>query len=667
MVKFKKIGARLLTLILGAAVVLVGVLLLISATSSRKALMEQIETNLQTELDLNLEKMNAQIDSVAAMATEIAASLETSYKTTDWETYERMLIELISTNDMVLGSGFWFEPYAYDANEKYYGPYVYKDGGSIITIWDYSNEDYDYFSQEYYLNTVGTHGAFITDPYYDETSDITMATCSIAIYDNGTYLGCVTVDIAITSLQDVVGNIKIGKTGSGILLTSSGVYLAGVDNKLISGGASVSDVNTLTDLNTDGKYKLLTGKLDKTGWILVLKVLEAELLAPVNRMVIQMLVAGAIGLLAFAGIIVWQSSVITGSMKRITGFSQELAKGNFATDHIEITSSDEIATLSSSLNDMLDSNHDVISGIKGCASEIDAASAKLKGASDELAVSFGEIQKFVNEVNSTMMTTGASTEEVNASVEEVFANTNVLTEETMKSKNKAQEIMQRADGIKKKSSEAARKAQNLSEDFDKRLQISLENAKVVSKIKDMAQVISDIASQINLLSLNASIEAARAGESGRGFAVVASEIGQLATSTSEAVDKIQETIGEVNVAFNSLTKDASSILDFMRGTVNVDYGNFVETAEQYGSDAGEFEALSKNVYEMTSTIRSIMDEVAGAVQNIAESSESTASMIGAQISKLDDAAKDIQEVSSLASKEDDIAGEMKKMVDKFSI
>ena len=347
--------------------------------------------------------------------------------------------------------------------------------------------------------------------------------------------------------------------------------------------------------------------------------------------------------------------------------SGELASGNFAADHIAINSIDEIATVSTALNNMLDSNHEVISGIKSRAEEIEVSSKKLNSATEELASQITQIHSFMGEVNNAMMTSGAASEEVNASVEEVNSNTNLLAEQTQQSTDKAVEIKVRAEKIRKESDEAAKKARKLSDDFEKQLKVSLENAKVVTKIEEMAQVISDIASQINLLSLNASIEAARAGEAGRGFAVVASEIGQLANNTSEAVANIQGTINEVNDAFNGLTKDAGDMLSFMRNTVDHDYAEFVHTAEQYGNDAGEFESLSKNVSDMSATIRNIMNDVATAIESIAEAAETTSGMVSKQLAALDIAATEVENVSNLASREDDIAEEMKEVVDRFKI
>lgn len=320
-----------------------------------------------------------------------------------------------------------------------------------------------------------------------------------------------------------------------------------------------------------------------------------------------------------------------------------------------------------SLNEMFGNNRDIISNISDHSTDIMSASAKLRDASDMLLNEFTEIHDNMVQINDAMSSTSAATEEVNASVEEVNASVVLLASETDESLNLSNDIRQRAVSIEKASRASYASATELSTQFERKLHESIENAKVVENIGELANVIAEIAEEINLLSLNASIEAARAGEQGKGFAVVADEIGKLAGETSNAVGRIQETIGQVQNAFQHLSDDSQDLLSFMRETVNPDYNKFVETANQYGKDAVFFAEVSEKVTSMANDIRQIMNEVTKAIQNIAESSQTTSEISSSILDRVDTVSNTVNEVSEMSENQQNIADTLDSVVKKFQL
>ncbi len=682
--KLKKISTKMMLTILPLVIVALVLLTVISIIFSRRTITNQIKDRMAAELSAEEGNMAEYLDSVSNMATVISRVVGTSYKTTDWTTYESMLTEIISDSDIVLGSGLWFEPYAYDSAQKYYGPYVYKDGDSTVTTWEYSNAEYDYFNQEYYTNAANSDKAVITDPYYDPTSQTVMASCSMPIIADGQYIGCVTVDITLGTITSIVDDILVGKNGTGMLITSSGVYLAGVDAELVSNGTNIADDENaslaaagaemmkngsgITSFKSGGDtINLYYKALASTGWILSIQMPQSELMAEIQSLTMILAIVAVIFVLLCAVVILVEVHNISKSIIKVKAFAGSLAQGDFTVDPINVKSQDELGNMSSSLNQMFDSNRSVISNIKYKADDIDQSSQLLRHAASELSEKFKEIQSYMSDVNNAMITTSAATEEVNASTEEVLSNVNLLTTETDSSLDMAQEIKERASEVGRSSREAYESATTLSTQFEERLQVSMENAKVVSSIGEMAAVISNIAEEINLLSLNASIEAARAGEAGRGFAVVATEIGGLATSTSEAVGEIQNTINDVQKAFNGLSSEAKELLSFLQDTVAPDYNRFIHVAEQYGNDADSIESTSNQISEMALNIKSIMEEVTSAVQSIAEATNDTTELSSNIMNSIDLVSGNVNDVSDMSASQEEIASDLKQVVSQFNL
>lgn len=684
--KFKSIGTKMLVVIMPVIILSMVLLTAISAKTSKGIINDQISSRMDAELAAQEGMANEQLNAIETMSNTLAHVVANNYKSTKLGDYMDMMQDIIADNDSAYGSGIWFEANLYNPQQEYVGPYVYKQGGTTVPTYDYSNGKLDYFNEDYYLlaKDAPKGTASFTQPRYDKKEKCLMITCSTPIYVGTKFIGCTTVDMQLNTLGDMMAQNNEGNSNVAFLVSADGTYLAGVDNDKIADGTKITDEETpslakaaeqilneesgsVTYQNGGKSYILYFSTVDSTGWKFIMQVPQADLMRPVNSLLIQLLIVCVIALVVVLIVISRQVRGISKNISRVKTFAGSLAGGDFTVDPLKVKSRDELGVMGDSLNEMYSSNRSVISGISEQAEEIEDASTRLKNAAEDLESKFEEIQRFMGEVNDAMVNTSSATQQVNASTEEVLSNVNLLANETQESTELALEIRKRASDIRRNSQTSFQSATELAQQFELNLNQSIENAKVVSSIGKLADVISEIAEQINLLALNASIEAARAGDAGRGFAVVASEIGSLAGSTSEAVGKIQATVSEVQKAFGSLTSDAKGMLGFLVDTVTPDYSSFVQAAEQYGRDAEAIDASASNIFNMSDSIKVIMQEVTDAIQEIAEATHKTSEISNDIMAEIDTVSDSIVNVSEMSEKQQDIARDLNSVVGKFTI
>ncbi|MBQ2381502.1 MAG: methyl-accepting chemotaxis protein [Succinivibrio sp.] len=277
-------------------------------------------------------------------------------------------------------------------------------------------------------------------------------------------------------------------------------------------------------------------------------------------------------------------NVIVGQLKGISKHALDLAKGDL-TREIFTGRHDEFKHLVEDLESMRQSWRKNIGEIIGITNTVSTAFEGIAQSAEKVNTTAFDNQSRAVTVAAASEQMVSTTADIAKNCEQASATAEESSNSTNRGTHEVHDIIDKLSGQIEKTKEDAKLVQKLADQ--------------AVKIGTIVQTIDDIASQTNLLALNAAIEAARAGEAGKGFAVVADEVRALASRTSTSTQEITKMVTQIQT-------DARAADDAMQLSVN--------SMDSLATEASGIDTILNEINDTVSTVSSQISQIATAAE-----------------------------------------------------